>query len=110
MSMWNLLRKLQMAIQAARRQKPDPAHPASPVSENPEIVRLRALVEMVAKTDQEECGCDDVFDLIDQYAESVLQSQDPALLMPKVKYHLAICRGCCEEYEMLLQILQMGQT
>ncbi len=109
--MWNLLHKLQMAMQAARHPKSEgtPLTPA-PTSENTEVIRLKALAEMVARTGAEECGCDEVFDLIDQYAESVLQGQDPTVLMPRVKHHLDICHGCCEEYEMLLQILQMDET
>lgn len=108
--MWNLLHKLQLAMQAVRRHKVEASPLATPPPENPELLRLKALAEMVAKTGGAECGCDDVYELIDQYAESVLQGQDPALLMPQVKHHLDVCRGCCEEYEMLLQIMQMEQA
>lgn len=108
--MWNLLHKLQLAMQATHRHNAEDSAIAAPPPESAELARLKALAEMVAKTGAEECGCDDVYELIDQYAESVLQGQDPALLMPQVKHHLDVCQGCCEEYEMLLQIMQMEET
>lgn len=74
----------------------------------PQIARLQALALLVAQTAEEEYSCEQVYELADQYAELLLQGEDGAILMPQVKHHLEICGDCCQEFELLLQILQMG--
>ncbi|MCA9937927.1 MAG: hypothetical protein KC418_04755 [Anaerolineales bacterium] len=101
MTMWNLRQKLQRAIQAVRGSRAQDEAAAA------QVARLTALARMVAQTEEDDYGCGDVYELIDQYAESVLRGSDPTVIMPKVKKHLDQCRGCCEEYQILLQILQM---
>lgn len=64
------------------------------------------LVGMVASTPEEEIGCDEVFQLLDQYAEIVARGEDPAPLLPLVRRHLESCGDCREELEALLRVLQ----
>ncbi len=67
--------------------------------------RLLALAE-AAK--EEELSCDEVYALVDQYAECVARGEDAAALMPLVREHLERCAGCQEEVEALLRM--MGVT
>jgi hypothetical protein len=61
---------------------------------------------MLEMTDDEELGCEEVYALIDQYAELLLRGEDPKKLMPLVEKHLALCKDCREELEALLRILE----
>ncbi len=71
---------------------------------------VRQAVQMVlagaVSSDEIELDCDQVLDLLDQYAEAVQNGQDAARLMPLVSRHLDRCADCREEYEALLRILQ----
>ncbi|MEW5941073.1 MAG: hypothetical protein AB1750_15505 [Chloroflexota bacterium] len=52
-----------------------------------------------------ELDCEQVFDVLDQYAEIEVRHEDAARLMPLVREHLKICHDCCDEYEALLDVL-----
>lgn len=64
------------------------------------------FVMMLEMTGDEELGCEEVYFLIDQYAEFLLQGEDPKKLMPLVEKHLAMCGDCREELEALMRILE----
>jgi predicted component of type VI protein secretion system len=66
---------------------------------------LRSLLEQISKTKQVELPCDDVFKLMDEFADAVERGEDTTELMPLVQQHLEICRDCLEEYQALLKIL-----
>lgn len=68
--------------------------------------KMVGLVKMVAITEDEELSCDEVFELLDQYAEMALRGEDVSAFMPQVKHHLDLCGECNEEYEALLKMLQ----
>lgn len=59
------------------------------------------LLDMVKNTDELEIGCDQVFEMLDQYVELEARGEDVAHLLPLVKRHLDKCRDCYEEYEAL---------
>lgn len=63
---------------------------------------LRAL----AMTEEHEISCDDVFAVLDEFAEAVDRGENVLLLMPLVRQHLDMCPDCREEYEALLRMLQ----
>ena len=50
--------------------------------------------------------CDQVFELIDQYAERAARGEDVAHLMPLIAAHLDMCPDCQEHYEALERVLQ----
>ena len=70
-----------------------------------DAARSAMLAHMIAETTQEEIGCDEAYELLDQYAEIVARGDDPAVLLPLVHHHLSLCRDCREELEALLRIL-----
>jgi predicted component of type VI protein secretion system len=83
------------------REKPTPAAP------NPAVVRqVRASLTMIAQTQDQELGCDEVYALLDLFAERVRRGEDAAALMPLVHHHLAMCPDCREEFEALLRSLE----
>lgn len=100
MSKDNLLKKIYRLLTGGKRSaQPEPA-----ASQNSEM--MGKLLRMVHNTDEIELGSDDVFDLMDVYAEAEARGEDVATLLPLVKRHLDKCRDCHEEYEALLRIIE----
>jgi hypothetical protein len=69
-----------------------------------------AALEMMAMTEDQELTCDEVHALIDQFAEMHLRGEDPSRLLPLVQRHLEMCPDCREEYEALLEALQVASA
>lgn len=67
---------------------------------------IRDLIRSLEDTKDEECGCTDVYVLLDQYAEVEIRGEDAARLMPLLRQHIEMCIECHEEYEALLAILE----
>ncbi|MEW5941517.1 MAG: hypothetical protein AB1750_17775 [Chloroflexota bacterium] len=67
---------------------------------------MTQLLQSLARTEEREISCDDVFAVLDQFVEAVLRGENVLLLMPLVRQHLDMCPDCREEYEALLRMLQ----
>jgi hypothetical protein len=67
---------------------------------------IEGLIRSLEHTHEEECTCDDVYILMDQYADAEFHGEDVARLMPLIKQHMELCHNCNEEYEALLDILE----
>ena len=67
---------------------------------------FQKLLKMIANTKEVEFSCDDVYHLLDQYSEAVVQGENAEQLMPLVEHHINICPDCREEFEALLRVLQ----
>ena len=67
---------------------------------------LKPLVGMLGRTQDVEYTCDDVYRLLDEFAEAVVRGEDVARLMPLVQLHLDLCPDCREEFEALLRVLR----
>ena len=67
---------------------------------------LQNLLGAVENTQEIEYDCEEVFQLLDQYAEMVERGEDAAAMMTLVEHHLKMCLGCREEYEALMRILE----
>jgi hypothetical protein len=63
------------------------------------------LLAALAVTQDVELSCDEVLDLLDQYAELAVSGEDVAKVMPLVHHHMQMCGDCREEFEALLRIL-----
>ena len=68
--------------------------------------QLKALLEMVGKTQEEELSCDQIHRFLDQFAELSSGGKEANQVLPRVADHLAVCTECHEEYEALMRILQ----
>jgi hypothetical protein len=64
------------------------------------------LMLKLLKTHDEEISCDEVFALVDEYAEADMRGEDVASLKPLIRRHLDMCRECEEEYQALLRVLE----
>jgi hypothetical protein len=66
---------------------------------------VKGLLSQLKVTREDELPCDDMFKLLDIYAEAKAKGEDPSAYLPTVKHHLEMCRDCLEEYEALMAIL-----
>jgi len=57
-------------------------------------------------TEEHELACDEVFFLLDQFAEMIKSGEDASHLIPLVQKHLSMCPDCREEYETLMQMME----
>lgn len=67
---------------------------------------FQKLLKMIENTQEVEFSCDDVYHLLDQYSEAVVQGKNAKELMPLVEHHIDMCPDCREEFEALLRVLQ----
>jgi hypothetical protein len=67
---------------------------------------LLRLMRLIEHTEDGQYGCEETLDLLDEYAELVVNHQDANILMPLVKGHLEHCIDCTERYEALVKILE----
>lgn len=61
---------------------------------------------MLAATQPEELSCDQVFKLLDEFAETVLAGKAAIGLMAMIEQHLQVCPDCRQEYETLLAMIK----
>jgi hypothetical protein len=80
--------------------------PSSQEHTNQMPVNLKKLIQMLENTQEVELSCEDVYQILDQYAELVYRQEDSAELMPLVEHHIEICPDCREEFETILRILE----
>jgi hypothetical protein len=64
------------------------------------------LMHRLLLTHEEELSCDEVFAIVDEYAEANQRGEDVASLKPLIRHHLDMCRECDEEYQALLRVLE----
>jgi hypothetical protein len=67
---------------------------------------LKRLVREIVTTGPGEIGCDECFEQMDRFVDTVLAGKDAAAAMPLVQDHLTRCNECREEYEALLTALR----
>jgi hypothetical protein len=66
----------------------------------------QTLLKSVLETEEFEITCEECFNLLDLYADLLLEGADPAKLMPTVKQHLKQCNCCEGELEALMVMIQ----
>ena len=67
---------------------------------------LRKLMERIARTQQRELDCGEVFAVLDQYTDAIVEGKDVSAEFTEVILHLELCPDCLEEYEALLSVIQ----
>ena len=67
--------------------------------------KMEKMMTMLSHTQEVELSCDEVFALLDQFAELAARGEDVSNLMPLVKHHIDMCPDCREEYKVLESIL-----
>jgi len=66
--------------------------------------KRRDLLERLLGPREHEVGCDECFELIDEYVELELSGVDAAARLPGVRAHFDGCPACREEYEALREL------
>jgi hypothetical protein len=67
---------------------------------------MQNVLTMLSNTQDVELTCDEVFAVLDQFAELAARGEDISKLMPLVKQHLDMCADCRDEYKVLESIVQ----
>jgi hypothetical protein len=67
----------------------------------------RKRIEQVLGPSGHEVGCDECFELLDQYVELELAGEDPAARLPRVRNHLLGCPACEEDHESLRDLVAL---
>jgi len=62
---------------------------------------IQNFLQAVDSMKESALGCDDAFELLDQYVELVLAGKPAHDLLPQVAEHLECCKACHEEFEIL---------
>lgn len=66
---------------------------------------MQKMMAMLSNTQDVELTCDDVFAVLDQFAELAARGEDVSKLMPLIQQHLDMCEDCREEYKVLEKII-----
>lgn len=96
----NVLKRLIYKIFPQRRDR------RSSLEKMENQARIKNLLRMVETTEQQELSCDEVFALLDQYVELIIDDENATDLLPLVKKHLDRCKDCHEEYEALVRVIE----
>ncbi len=67
--------------------------------------RMQKVLTMLSNTQDVEMTCDEVFAVLDQFAELAARGEDVSQLMPLIQQHLDMCEDCREEYKVLEKII-----
>jgi hypothetical protein len=67
---------------------------------------LKKMVRSIATTRDEELGCEDCFEELDQFAELKLKDKNAAEALPLVQQHLSRCGNCREEFEAFMEAIK----
>ena len=67
---------------------------------------LKKMVRSIATTHDEELGCEDCFQELDQFAELELKDKNAAEALPLVQQHLDRCGNCREEFEAFMEAIK----
>jgi hypothetical protein len=70
---------------------------------------MQKLLQMLALTEQDELSCDEVYAVLDEFAEAAQRGENLLTFMPLVRQHMDMCPDCREEYEALLRTMQPSQ-
>lgn len=95
--MATIINRVRQFVQQLFGQTPEPEQKKEQI--------VKGLVKALDLTEEREIACEEVFEVIDQYAELVSQGESPDKVMPLVQHHMIICGHCREEFEMLLDML-----
>lgn len=68
------------------------------------------IMHRLVNTHEEELSCDEVFAMVDEFAEASQRGENVESLKPLIRHHLDMCRECDEEYQALLQVLEGTQS
>jgi len=62
--------------------------------------------DLIRYLENAELDCDNVFKVLDRFAELEIRKEDAALIFPLVREHINECHNCCDEYTALMEVLE----
>ena len=65
----------------------------------------RSLLKSALETEEYEIDCQECFDLLDEYADMLIEGAAPCKVMTLVKQHLNNCPDCSVLFESLITII-----
>ena len=68
---------------------------------------VKGMMKALEMTEEKELACAEVFEVIDQYADLLVRGEAAEKIMPLVHHHLAMCHECQEEFNLLLEMMQV---
>ena len=71
-----------------------------------DIKTLKKIVECICCTKDEEIGCMECYEELDNFVEMHLEGKKPEEALPLVKHHLDLCPACKEEYSALIEAME----
>lgn len=72
----------------------------------PEAEMAKSMVRDILATRADELSCEECYIQLDQFVEMHLSNASPQQALPLVEDHLARCKDCREEFEILLDALR----
>ena len=66
----------------------------------------QTLLKSALETEEYEITCEECFDVLDLYADLILDGADPSEIMPLVEQHLHQCNCCARELEAMMVMIQ----
>lgn len=67
---------------------------------------FKKMMQMLAVTRDNELSCDEVYALLDQFAEAISRGEAVNEWNTPVGQHLKVCPDCREEFETLLAMIE----
>ncbi len=66
----------------------------------------QTLLKSVLDTEEIEISCEECYNLLDMYADMLIDGADPDEIMPTVQQHLKQCNCCIGELEAMMIMLR----
>ena len=79
--------------------------PSPPSTQKQALVK--GMMKALEMTAEKELACSEVFEVVDQYAELLVRGEATEKIMPLVHHHLAMCHECKDEFNLLLEMMQV---
>lgn len=77
------------------------------MSQDPTTARWRRLIRQLQETQDEELSCSECFEQLSDYVDLELAGQPVGERLPRLRQHLAQCRVCREEYQVLRELAEL---
>lgn len=70
--------------------------------------KFNKLINKIFTTEEDEISCSVCFDLVSEYVDTELAGREIQGVLRQVKHHLAQCKACLDEYELLRDFVKTG--
>ena len=66
---------------------------------------VHGFLRVLEQVREEELSCQEIDKKLDEYVELEIKKEDAAHIMPLIREHLDLCPDCCEEHDILLEVI-----